>query len=453
MNGKDIESYGIPSGQAVQLAQRKIKEALKSMTFPEYQETLKKLGADPDSFLDDPMFGDLAKLCSQHVVFKERETPAPWRQWGEDLEEGAVAQMRNACRLSISEAGALMPDAHLGYGLPIGGVLATVGSVIPYAVGMDIACRMKLTVFDMPVDSLESEHDRLCQILESETSFGVGSNFQHPYDHEVMSKDWGITSVTRKSKDKAHNQLGSSGSGNHFVEFGPLTIKQEDLGLKPGIYLAVLSHSGSRGAGSDVAQYYSKMAMELHPELPPELKHLAWLDLDSEAGQEYWAAMELMGEYAAANHDIIHQKITKALGASVLSQVENHHNFAWKEIHFGKEVVVHRKGATPANSGALGVIPGSMDSPAYVVRGKGSVEAMDSASHGAGRAMSRKKAVASLSRIELEERLRNSGVHLLSAGLDESPESYKDIDVVMGHQQALVEILARFDPKIVKMSH
>jgi tRNA-splicing ligase RtcB len=453
MKGKDIELLGVPKGKAVQLAQKKIGGFLRTgKSIADFQEVLREIAAGPKTWRDDAMFGDLAKLCSQRPSFEERANPAPWRQWGKDLDAGAVVQMENACRLPVSEAGALMADAHLGYGLPIGGVLATVGAVIPYAVGMDIACRMKLSVFDMPVESLETEHERLCGILERETSFGVGAGFRKPHDHEVMSEDWGITQITRRVKEKAHHQLGSSGSGNHFVEFGVLTVEKDALDLKAGTYLSVLSHSGSRGAGSNVATHYSKLAMQLHPELPKELQHLSWLSLDSEEGQEYWAAMQLMGRYSAANHYLIHRKVTRALGAPVLLQVENHHNFAWRETHFGKEVIVHRKGATPAGAGDLGVIPGSMATPGYVVRGRGSREAMDSASHGAGRVMSRKKAKQVLSQSELQEQLRDAGVHLLSAGLDEAPGAYKDIDAVMGYQHDLVEILARFDPRIVKMA-
>jgi len=454
MKGQDIEALGIPSGKAVQMAQKTIGKALKSgMTLTDFQETLKKIAVNPLEWVEDSLFEDIAKVCLQKVAtFEERENPAPWRQWGEDLDAGSITQMENACRLPISEAGALMPDAHLGYGLPIGGVLATEGAVIPYAVGMDIACRMKLSVFDYPVESLEIAHADLCKVLERETAFGVGRGFQRIPDHKVMSEDWGITEVTRKAKKKAHNQLGSSGSGNHFVEFGPITLEKEDLGLRPGTYLAVMSHSGSRGAGSDVASFYSKLAKELHPELPKDLQNLSWLDLDSSEGQEYWAAMELMGRYAAANHDIIHWNISRALRSQVIAQVENHHNFAWKETHFGKEVIVHRKGATPAGAGVLGVIPGSMASPAYVVRGRGSHEAMDSASHGAGRVMSRKQASKVLSWPEIRQKLQDAGVHLLSAGLDEAPDVYKDIEVVMEQQKDLVEPIARFEPRIVKMA-
>ena len=173
---------------------------------------------------------------------------------------------------------------------------------------------------------------------------------------------------------------------------------------------------------------------------------------DSEAGQEYWAAMNLMGRYAAANHAVIHRSLARALRARVIAGVENHHNFAWKEVHGGRELIVHRKGATPAGAGVMGVIPGSMASPGYVVRGKGSAPSLESAAHGAGRVMSRTQAKKSFRWSPVKKLLAERGVTLLSAGLDEVPGVYKDIETVMAAQADLVEVVARFDPKIVKMA-
>ena len=191
----------------------------------------------------------------------------------------------------------------------------------------------------------------------------------------MLDADWDVSPVTKQNKDRAWSQLGTSGSGNHFVEFGLFTAHGQIHGLEPGTYLALLSHSGSRGTGAAVCDHYSKLAFSQFPDLPSELKRLAWLSLDSQEGQEYWAAMELMGRYAAANHALIHKHVAANLGAEVLLDLENHHNFAWKERHVingvEKEVIVHRKGATPAGQGVLGIIPGSMASPGFVVSGKG----------------------------------------------------------------------------------
>jgi len=182
---------------------------------------------------------------------------------------------------------------------------------------------------------------------------------------------------------------------------------------------------------------------------------LAWLTLDEEDGQEYWNAMNLMGRYAAANHELIHKHIAKKLGARVILDIENHHNFAWKESHVvngqTRELIVHRKGATPAGKGVLGIIPGSMASPGFVVRGKGQPESLNSASHGAGRVMSRTKAMQSFTWSGTKKLLAERGVELLSGGLDEVPGVYKDIRTVMAAQSDLVEVLGRFDPKLVKM--
>jgi tRNA-splicing ligase RtcB (3'-phosphate/5'-hydroxy nucleic acid ligase) len=390
-------------------------------------------------------------------LFAPRESMAPYRIWGEHLEPDSVRQLQNACSLPVAVAGALMPDAHVGYGLPIGGVLATDNAVIPYAVGVDIACRMKLTVLDLPVSAIETQGARLTGVLERETCFGIGGGFKSRRQHEVMDADWNVTPVTTRLKDRAWKQLGSSGSGNHFVEFGTLSVSDDTVGLPSGMYLALLSHSGSRGSGAEVAAHYSKLARHLHPELPRSLAELAWLDLDAEAGQEYWAAMELMGRYAAANHALIHASVARALGAEVRLDIENHHNFAWRETHHlpdgsVREVIVHRKGATPAGQGVVGIIPGSMASPGYVVRGKGSTSSLLSASHGAGRRMSRTQARKTLSWPDAQALLRERQVTLLSAGLDEVPMVYKDIDQVMAAQQDLVEVLARFDPRLVKMA-
>jgi tRNA-splicing ligase RtcB len=365
-----------------------------------------------------------------------------------------------------------MPDAHVGYGLPIGGVLATENAVVPYAVGVDIACRMKLSVLDLPVDWLDSKSDRLATALEKETRFGIGASFggqfggrrdRHavrPREHEVLDDDWDVSPITRHNRDRARAQLGTSGSGNHFVEFGTFTVDAAgatSLGLdRPGAHLALLSHSGSRGTGAAVCDHYSRLAMARCPDLPRDMRHLAWLPLASEEGREYWAAMHLMGRYAAANHAVIHRHVTRALGARVILDIENHHNFAWEEEHLidgaVRRVVVHRKGATPAAPGTLGIIPGSMAAPGFVVRGRGVAASLHSASHGAGRRMSRTQARHTYRWPHVRGLLEERGVRLLSAGIDEVPHAYKDIHEVMAAQADLVDTLGRFDPRLVKMA-
>jgi tRNA-splicing ligase RtcB len=371
--------------------------------------------------------------------------------WGSDIDPDARAQMDAAISLPISIAGALMPDAHVGYGLPIGGVLATDNAVIPYGVGVDIACRMMMTIFDLPPDALQDEQSLYRRAIETQTRFGVGAEWKTPKNHDVMDEDWGISPVTRSIKDRAHRQLGTSGSGNHFVEFGEVTFTGMEAGVPAGTYLALLSHSGSRNAGAQVATYYTRLAKIAHRELKGALANLAWLDLPGD-GQEYWGAMELMGKYASANHHLIHGGIIEFLGHPVLKQIENHHNFAWRETHHGRSVIVHRKGATPAGAGVLGIIPGSMASPGFVIEGKGNPAALNSSSHGAGRRMSRAAARRRFSWHETRTYLAAQGVTLISAGLDEVPWAYKDIDTVMKAQGSLVRVLASFMPRLVKMA-
>jgi tRNA-splicing ligase RtcB len=481
MKPKDLLKLGYQPGPAIGIALKLIPEAKRALGARVLENDLKALVNEPNAYTNHPHLALLAQAILEHnarrSTYTEREQPAPYQIWGKDLEKGAVDQMVNAARLPVAVAGALMPDAHQGYGLPIGGVLATDNAVIPYAVGVDIACRMKLSVLDIPAQDLDKLHDQLAKTLQRETVFGTGGTQKKIPDHAVLQEDWSITPITKHVYEKAATQLGTSGSGNHFVEFGILTVNAERgtlnaetdeqlpahessefrvqrsaFRLPPGKYLAILSHSGSRGAGATVADRYSKLAMDLHPELPPELRRLAWLDLDSDPGREYWAAMNLMGQYAHANHEIIHQKIARALNAKVIAGVENHHNFAWKETHNGREVIVHRKGATPAGQGVLGVIPGSMATPGFVVRGKGSAPALNSASHGAGRQMSRTAAREKFRWNHVKPILEQAGVTLLSAGIDEVPGSYKNIHDVMNAQSDLVEIIAQFDPKIVKMA-
>jgi tRNA-splicing ligase RtcB (3'-phosphate/5'-hydroxy nucleic acid ligase) len=476
MNTKDFLRLGVPLGEATRRATDFVaKYILGGGDKSRLHEQVAAIVANPAAFLEDNLRNEFAKaLISSRRPSSDLRPPSPapasegirtlpvkYRQWGEHLEHDAVMQMEKACLLPVSVAGALMPDAHVGYGLPIGGVLATENAVIPYAVGVDIACRMKMTVLDIPVRDLEQKQDRLTRAIEAETRFGIGAHFKERRAHTVLDTDWSVSPITKQHKDRAWSQLGTSGSGNHFVEFGLFTAhgpiaSAGEHELPSGTYVALLSHSGSRGTGAAVCDHYSKIAFSQFPDLPRELKRLAWLPLDSQEGREYWAAMELMGLYAAANHACIHRHIAENLGAQVLLDLENHHNFAWKERHVidgvEREVIVHRKGATPAGAGVLGIIPGSMATPGFVVSGKGNAESLNSASHGAGRAMSRKAANEKFNWRDVSRFLKQQGVTLISAGLDEVPMAYKNIREVMAAQSDLVTVLGQFDPKLVKMA-
>lgn len=252
--------------------------------------------------------------------------------------------------------------------------------------------------------------------------------------------------------EKAYKQLGSSGGGNHFVEFGIVNLEHPlpEWKLTAGQYVAVLSHSGYRGLGANIAKHYTYLATKQCP-LPKNVQHLAWLDLNTHDGQEYWLAMNLAGDYANACHDDIHRRLAKALGKRVVVTIENHHNFAWKEKVNGKECVVHRKGATPAQKGKLGIIPGSMTTPGYIVVGKGNESSINSASHGAGRLFSRAKCNEKFTPSDLKKVLTNHDVQLIGGGIDEVPMAYKNIETVMKLQEELVDVIGTFTPKIVRM--
>lgn len=463
INGNDLIALGYPENEILGIA-LKINKKRTGYTKVEMLEKYAEVFSSPNDFINDKIFKPLAKgfidgihLTKEEETIPLNEEPKDFEVYGADkIEDGAFEQMKVAMKLPITIAGALMPDAHQGYGLPIGGVLATKNAIIPYGVGVDIGCRMALSVYDLPASHYIEHYESLKDILMKNTKFGAGHGFQGQYkaEHRIMDDaKFETNSFIKNLKDKAWSQLGSSGGGNHFVEFGLMEFEKDDkvLNIPKGTYLALLTHSGSRGFGATVADHYTRIAKDVC-KLPYKAKNLAYLDLDSEEGQEYWIAMNLAGEYASACHEVIHEKITFALSAEVLAKVENHHNFAWKETHHNEEVIVHRKGATPASKGVMGIIPGSMTAPGFLVRGKGEENAINSASHGAGRQMSRTQAIKSLSQNKINTYLNDFGITLIGGGKDEAPMVYKDIHAVMDAQQDLVDVVATFTPKMVRMA-
>lgn len=457
MNKKQLLGLGVPE-DCVPQAIACVQIAARDKSWDKPRSLIAKLVKAPDLYLSDKYYADLAQ-----AVIEDRDTdhirdPIGFSRWGDDIDDLSIGQIENACRLPVSRAAALMPDAHCGYGLPIGGVLACEDAVIPYGVGVDIACRMKMTITDLPVETVHENEASACRefdrALEEGTLFGTGKSWKRPHHHAVLDEDWTITAVTREIRDRAVAQLGSSGSGNHFVEWGVVTLIDDSLDVSAGKYVALLSHSGSRGAGARVCQRYTDIARRKAPAQirnHPQLRHLAWLDMSTQEGQEYWAAMNLMGRYAFANHHVIHKNVVKLAGGRSLASVENHHNFAWLEEHDGQKWYVHRKGATPAGAGELGVIPGNMADSAFIVRGRGKTESLNSASHGAGRRMSRTAAKKAFHWKEWKDHLREKNVRLLAGGLDEVPGAYKNIHDVMASQSDLVEVVGEFMPRIVMM--
>ena len=462
LTGNDVLALGYPAGPVIGLALDAINKYFPDLSPDGQKVMLAGVLATPDAFENDPALGAVAnalQLNLQMQMDREtrrlREQPLPYNIYGaEYIDPEALKQMNTAMKLPVTVGGALMPDAHVGYGLPIGGVLATEGAIIPYAVGVDIGCRMALSVYDLPGDYIDTNKKQLKQLLNDNTRFGAARGFEKPIDHEVLDRrEFREIPVARGLLDRAWKQIGSSGSGNHFVEWGTIEVNEPspELNLPPGRYLALLSHSGSRGLGAQIANHYTRIAKDIS-KLPDEARNLAWLPLSTEAGEEYWRAMNLAGDYASANHDQIHARMARSLGLNPVVKVENHHNFAWKErLPDGREVMVHRKGATPAGQGILGIIPGSMTDPGFVVRGKGNPDALQSASHGAGRQLSRTQAMKNITPKDLKQRLAEYGVELMGGGLDEAPMAYKDIKQVMQHQRDLVDILAVFQPRLVRM--
>lgn len=456
LTGNDLKQIGFREGKALGLALDLVAQQYTDLSFDEKLDLLKKILNNPSSFINDsnlaPVAAELLRPADE-IISLSVEGKSYQIYGAEAIEQGALSQMETAMKLPVTVAGALMPDAHQGYGLPIGGVLATKNAVIPYGVGVDIGCRMCMTLYDLPVKMLDEKKADLKNMLVNNTKFGLAT-FKKPKDHEIFErKEFSELGIAREMKDRAWQQIGSSGGGNHFVEFGIVEILNpiNEYGLAPGQYLALLSHSGSRGLGANIARHYTKIAMD-NRKLPQEAKHLAWLDLDSEAGQEYWLAMNLAGDYASACHHQIHERMAIGLGETPLAMIENHHNFAWKEKDAsGNEIIVHRKGATPAGEGVLGIIPGSMATPGFIVRGKGLPASINSASHGAGRTMSRTKAKQTILPGHVNKFLKQAGVELIGSGLDEAPMAYKDIHQVMSYQKDLVEVMGSFMPKIVRM--
>jgi len=457
LSGKDLIKLGFPKNNSINIALGQINRYRKREKKESILTEAKEVLLHPEKFEGNGTWGKVAEGLINPVqvrMHQLKNTRAPFTIFGEnEIDQQAKFQLYDSLKLPISIAGALMPDAHSGYGLPIGGVLATDNAVIPYGVGVDIGCRMSLSIFDLPASYFKGKEHQLEAILKDNTKFGMNEVHASRVDHEVFYKsEFQDIPLLKNLLPKAYKQLGSSGGGNHFVEFGIAKIDnpENEWKLGAGEYFAVLSHSGSRGLGANIAKHYTYLATKQCP-LPKNVQHLAWLDLNTHDGQEYWLAMNLAGEYAKACHDDIHRRIAKAIGKRVVVTIENHHNFAWKEVVNGQECIVHRKGATPAAEGQLGIIPGSMTAPGYIVKGKGNAESLNSASHGAGRLFSRAKCKSTFTQSEIKKVLKANDVTLIGGNIDEAPMAYKDITKVMANQTDLVEVLGTFTPKIVRM--
>ena len=378
----------------------------------------------------------------------------PIKLWLDDMETGAMEQARNLANLPfIHQHIAIMPDAHLGYGMPIGGVMATKGVVIPNAVGVDIGCGMcaqqtSLTTLDS--DKLKS----LLGLIRTDIPRGF-KHHKAQQDSRLMPKHRAKIpiddlQIVSREYNNARTQLGTLGGGNHFIE-----IQQGSDG-----FIWIMIHSGSRNLGFKVANYYNKLAGKLSGKfgsIIPKNWQLAFLPLDSEEGRQYLFEMEYCVDFALANRQLMMERVKDALllvSAPVqFGQFINiAHNYAALENHFHKEVLVHRKGATSAQEGEIGIIPGSQGTPSYLVKGKGNRESFTSCSHGAGRRMGRKQAQRSLDLYKEQQQLENQGILHAIRGkrdLDEAPGAYKDVNKVVENQLDLVEVIVTLKPLAV----
>lgn len=462
LRSKDLTKIGLTDNVARSLASDAAMRRCKHDSVENILSKIANVVESPQNFYDDPVWGKLAQAIKpaelENTVPTEYELkprPEALEVFGcEIVDPEAVKQMELVLRLPISVKGALMPDAHAGYGLPIGGVLAAEGAVIPYGVGLDIGCGMRLTVLDASPDFVKRYATRIERALLEWTHFGMEGGLRVRQNHDVMHRcEWNEIDLLKRLRRKAWQQLGSSGGGNHFVEIGVLSLYAGNgFGLPEGEYVALLSHSGSRGLGAEIAKHYVQQAHDLC-RLPQSASHLVWLGLDTDAGAEYWRCMNLAIDYAAACHDRIHHNVAKAIGLKSLASIGSHHNMATEEVIDGCKLVVHRKGAIDAGRGKLSVIPGSMSTAGYLVMGKGCGSSLNSASHGAGRAMSRADAACRFTMSEIRRQLQERGVTLIGGSVEECSDAYKDIELVISCQSSLVEVQGRFMPKIVRMNN
>lgn len=387
-------------------------------------------------------------LFMKKVISTER---IPIKLWLDEIEEGALQQARNMANLPFAfKHVAIMPDSHEGYGMPIGGVLATQGVVVPNAVGVDIGCGMCALKTNKEAISTDSIKKMMSGIRSL-----VPLGFEHHKDKKdisLMPSFDGIVEkgIVAREFESARKQIGTLGGGNHFIE-----IQKGSDG-----YIWIMIHSGSRNIGLKVAEHYNKIAKSLNEKWHSEVdksKNLAFLPIETREATEYLNEMQYCVDFAFSNRKLMMDNIITVLDDNLkdfsqLDFVNIAHNYARWENHFGTNVLVHRKGATSAREGEMGIIPGSQGSKSYIVKGKGNPESFESCSHGAGRLLGRKQAQRTLDlEFEIEKMNKKGIIHSIRSknDLDEAPGAYKNIDIVMENQSDLVDILVKLKPLAV----
>jgi len=375
----------------------------------------------------------------------------PIKLWLDDMEEGALAQAKNLANLPfLHKWVAIMPDSHQGYGMPIGGVIATEGVIIPNAVGVDIGCGMSVIKLPLTVEEISSELEYIVGRIRETIPVGFNRHEEMQGESWMPDKDISDTWIIKDQYESARTQVGTLGGGNHFIE---LQADENDI-----VHLMI--HSGSRNLGYKVAKHYNDLAKKMNAlwfTSVPKEHDLAFLPIGTKEAGKYIEEMKYCVEFAKCNREHMSGHILSILmdffgnkEFSLSSEINIAHNYATMENHFGKNVWVHRKGATSAKEGELGIIPGSQGTKSYIVRGKGNKDSFMSCSHGAGRTMGRKQAKRELN-LEEEQAKLEGILHSVRGvnDLDEATGAYKDINVVMGNQVDLVDIVTELRPLAV----
>lgn len=374
-------------------------------------------------------------------------------------EQGAIEQAENC--LTEADAFILMADNHKGYGMPVGGVAVYSDKISPAGVGFDIACGNKAVKLDLKLEQIKGDLPAIADKIWGALSFGIGRKNATSVSHDLFDDSaWTASEFLQTSpelKKKAQAQLGTIGSGNHYVD---VFVDEDD-------YVWIGVHFGSRGLGHTIASYFMKLAGD-NINIMDETPHT--LDVNTKEGREYIMCMALAGRYAYAGRDWVCQRVAEIMGGEIIDEVHNHHNFAWKESHNGKDYWVVRKGATPAFPGQRGFVGSCMSDVSLIIKGidsQKSKEAFYSTVHGAGRIMSRTQAAGRFKgwgdkRVQVskgavdfdavKQRMVDNGIILKGAGADESPEVYKKLDEVIKEHSGTIEILHKLRPLIVCMA-
>lgn len=380
------------------------------------------------------------------TIFDPESQKVPLKLWmreAGDLEEGAFRQSVNLTNLPFAHHHiAVMPDAHKGYGMPIGGVLPANNSIVPFAVGLDIGCGMcavetKVKAADISREKLDIYLYRIAAAIPQGFNWHKKAQ-KHPVFSEMPGGVW----ILESERAKVKQQLGTLGGGNHFIEF------QSD----PKGNLWIMLHSGSRNIGKKVAEHFHKRAVKSCRERGEKLPttELSFFHFDSADGREYFAAMSWCQKFSRANREVMMDVVLDIVNETPLQRIDIHHNYAVVEKHFGEEVVIHRKGAIKAEKGDTGVIPGSMGTHSYIVEGLGNPESFNSSAHGAGRKMGRRAAKRAIPVERVLREMKDKGIEVYTNYLkdlpEESTDAYKDIDYVIEQQKDLVKVVTVLRP-------